>query len=353
MRARVSINIPKIKKNAEIIINKCSAFGIEAAAVTKMHCADIAISKALTESGIKILADSRIENIKKLSGINCEKWLLRIPAPSILEETVEYCDVSLNSELSVIEELSRIAQRLGKIHKVILMFDLGDLREGYFYQNDILSAALKVSRMKNILLYGVGTNLSCYGGIMPTVENMTRLLEVSEIIEENTGQKLKYISGGSSTSYTLLLDGTMPRGINNLRIGDTFYFGRDMSRRTYIEGMEHDCMVLTCEIAEIKTKPSVPIGKQGFASLNRKPVFEDKGLRKRAILSIGRQDTDLDLIPKDKNITVMEASSDHLLVDVTQSEIDYKVGDCISFDMLYTSCLRSFTSPYVDKEYIL
>jgi predicted amino acid racemase len=137
---------------------------------------------------------------------------------------------------------------------------------------------------------------------------------------------LKYISGGNSTSYTLIYDKMFPETVNHLRIGDTFYFGRDMSRRTYIEGMQHDCFVLSCEIVEIKEKPSVPIGTQGYAALNTKPSFEDKGIRRRAICSVGRQDIDLDIIPHDSDIHVLGASSDHLLLDITDCDTNYKIG---------------------------
>lgn len=353
MRAKITINIPKIKQNAALIIDQCARFGIEISAVTKMHCADIRIASALVESGIGILADSRIENLKKLQPIPCEKWLIRIPAPSLAQEVVAFSDTSLNSEISVIRALNEAAENIGKKHKIILMFDLGDLREGYFYEDALYADIAEVLRLKNIVLYGIGTNLSCYGGVMPTVENLTRLAALAKAAENKFSLELKYVSGGSSTSYTLIKDGNMPKGINNLRIGDTFYFGRDMSRRTYIDGMQHDCMVMSCEIAEIKTKPSVPCGATGFASLNRKPEFIDKGPRKRAICSLGRQDADLDMIPHDDKISIMEASSDHLLVDITESDQEYKVGDVLTFNMLYTSCMRAFTSPYVDKEYIL
>ncbi len=353
MRAKITINIPKIRQNAAIIIDKCAQYGIEISAVTKMHCADVKIAAALVKSGVKILADSRIENLKKLRDIPCEKWLIRIPAPSLAEEVVTYADVSLNSETGVIRALDAAAGKIGAKHKVILMFDLGDLREGYFNDDDLFAAAAHVRTLKNISLYGIGTNLSCYGGVMPTVENLSRLVSLADALERKYHIKLKYVSGGSSTSYTLVHDGVIPKGVNNLRIGDTFYFGRDMSRRTYIDGMQHDCIVMSCEIAEIKTKPSLPVGAGGFASLNRRPEFIDKGPRRRAICSLGRQDADLDMIPHDKKIAILEASSDHLLVDITQSDTDYKVGDILTFNMLYTSCLRAFTSPYVDKEYIL
>ena len=95
----------------------------------------------------------------------------------------------------------------------------------------------------------------------------------------------------------------------------------------------------------------MPIGVSGYASLNRKPVFEDRGIMKRAICSIGRQDIDLDLIPLTEGIKVLEASSDHLLLDVTHSAAEVRVGDKLRFKMQYAAIMRAFTSCYVEKEY--
>ena len=351
MRATITVNLQNIQKNAAIIQENCAKFGVEVTAVTKMHGASLPICEALLNAGIKRLADSRVENLRNIEGLSCEKWLMRLPAPSICEEAVSYADVTFNSELSVIQRLNECAKAQHKKHKVLLMWDLGDLREGFFDLSDLLETAREIRKLGNIELCGLGTNLSCYGGIMPTVENLTRLREVADILEGEENIKLEYLSGGNSTSYTLVLDGVYPLGINNLRIGDTFYFGRDMSRRTYIPGMCHDCFVMNCEIIEIKEKPSVPIGVSGYAALNTKPHFEDKGIRRRAICSVGRQDCDLDMIPHDPDISILGASSDHLLVDITDSNENYKVGDILSFDMLYTSVMRGFTSKYVEKVY--
>ncbi len=354
MRAFVNVDIPKIKYNADIIIKKCAESGIDVAAVTKMHSADPVISRALVESGIKYLADSRIENLKSLSeeGIDAQKWLMRIPAPSIVSDVVKYSDMSFNSEITTLRLLNDEAGRQGKKHKIMLMWDLGDLREGYFELKEIIQTAKEItSSLENLELSGLGTNLSCYGGVKPTNKNLTALLGVKDAIENETSVKLEHISGGNSTSYSLLLAGEMPEGINNLRIGDTFYFGRNMQERVYLDYMKNDCFILTGEVVEIKTKPSVPIGERGYAALNSLPEFEDRGEIIRAIISVGKQDTDLDMSPLDEGVTILGASSDHLICDITGAGRNISVGDTMSFNMLYTATMRSFTSKYTDKTY--
>ena len=216
MRAGVTVNIPKIRYNADIIIRTCAEKGIDVAAVTKMHSADAKISKALTDSGIKYLADSRIENLKKLKeeNIPAERWLMRITAPSIVKEVVEYSDLSFQSELSTVRLIDDECHRIGRNHKIMLMWDLGDLREGYFETEDILSAVRAIDKMDGVILSGLGTNLSCYGGVKPTYKNLSRLVEVAGMIENETGKKLEqkyysyhtgYVGGLKQIGYDKLM----------------------------------------------------------------------------------------------------------------------------------------------------
>ena len=352
MAAKIIINLNKIQENAKEVVEKCKQAAISVAGVTKMHCADKRISQALLNAGVAMLADSRIENLEVLQDFVCEKMLIRIPCISESESVVRFADISLNSEIDTVFSLNAAAKKLEKKHGVILLYDLGDLREGFFDSENLFEAVERILKMEYINLRGVGTSLTCYGGILPTVENLNQLTAVAETIENRYGINLDIISGGSSTRYTLISDCSIPKRINNLRIGDTIYCGRDDSTRLHINGMHDDCFILEAEIVEIKEKPSIPIGQKGYSSLNRKPEFEDKGIRKRVICSVGRQDIDLDMTPFDKDAFIMEASSDHLLVDITDSSVEYHIGDKMRFKMLYASIMRSFTSKFIKKEYI-
>jgi predicted amino acid racemase len=352
MRAKVTVDLKALGENINVVQGVCESRGVTFSAVTKMHCADPAISRFLVGQGIKILSDSRIDNLRSLSDLECEKWLLRIPGPSISEEVVTYSDLALTSEVEQVKALDHYSAKLGKRYKILLMVDLGDLREGYFTYESLRQAAVDIKKFKNIDIEGLGTNLSCYGGVNPSVENMSRLISFSNDLYRDEGIKSHVISGGGSSTYGLYLDDSMPKGINSVRLGDTLYLGRDRLRLKPIEGMHDDVFVLTAEVVEIKEKPSVPIGEIGLAALNTVPTFVDKGIRKRAILSVGRQDVDLDLTPFDREIELLGASSDHLLIDISDSTVPYKVGDFIRFKMGYTASMRAFTSKYIDKEYV-
>jgi chemotaxis protein methyltransferase CheR len=66
----------------------------------------------------------------------------------ISEEVIESVDVSLNSEIASLAALSEAAQRRGRRHDVIIVVDLGDLREGLWPRDltSFMHEALGVSR---------------------------------------------------------------------------------------------------------------------------------------------------------------------------------------------------------------
>ena len=91
-----------------------------------------------------------------------------------------------------------------------------------------------------------------------------------------------------------------------------------------------------------------------YDAFERKPEFEDRGIRKRALIALGRADfafPDM-LIPRDKNIQILGASSDHTILDVQDCQREYKVGDIIEFDLCYSTIVYVTNSPNVDIVYV-
>lgn len=349
----VEVDLKKIKHNTREIINICEEKNIEVVAVSKVFCAKRPIVNAILDSGVKIIGDSRIENLKKISSINCKKMLLRIPMGSHAGEVVKYSDISLNSELETIKRLSKAAKSIGKMHSVILMVDVGDLREG-FLEKDVMEAVKEIIKMENIELVGLGTNLTCYGGVIPDENNLGKLIELKNRIKSQYDLELPILSGGNSSSLYMVMNGNMPKGINQLRIGEAIVLGRETAYGENIPNCFKDSFSLKGEIIEIKSKPSMPQGNIGMDAFGEKPKFVDKGMMKRAIVAIGKQDIKVDgVYPEDEAIEVLGGSSDHLILDITKSEKQYALGDIISFNMDYGCLLMVMTSPYVKKYYIL
>ena len=104
-----------------------------------------------------------------------------------VSEVIKYVDLSFNSELSTIRLLNKEAEKAGIVHDILLMIDLGDLREGIFFQREdlIRQAVSEILEMKNIRLYGIGVNLTCYGAIIPKYENLSKLVEIDAKSKKN------------------------------------------------------------------------------------------------------------------------------------------------------------------------
>ncbi len=343
------IDTNKIKENTRLLVDKCEKHSISVAGVTKVFCAIPEAAKAMLEGGAYMLADSRIENGKKLTDLDAPKLMLRLPLLSQVDELVENFDISLNSEYDTIKAISDKALEKGKQHGIIMMVDLGDLREGVWYE-DAVEFAGTVLELKGVKLLGIGVNLTCYGGVIPTQKNLGQLVEIAEEIEKTYNIKLEIISGGNSSSIHLLDKGEMPKRINQLRLGESIALGFETAYGDRIKGTHRDAFTFAAQIIELKEKPSVPIGEIGMDAFGQKPVFEDRGLIKRAILGAGRQDIRPDgIVPKCEKISVLGASSDHLILDLTACDREYKVGDIIEFDLTYGGLLAACTSEYVEK----
>lgn len=353
MYPRILIDLNKIKDNVKSIISKCNDKGIKVAGVTKVFCANNSIVDAFIRGGVDYLADSRIQNLKRLQNKGLTVFMLRLPMPSETADVVEFSDISLNSEIETIRLLNQSAKEQNKTHGIILMIDLGDLREGIFREEELFENVSDIVQLKHIELRGIGTNLTCYGGVIPTEENLGKLIDYKNRIENLYDITLDMISGGNSSSLYLLDENNMPDGINMLRIGEAFVLGRETTYGNAIEGTSDDAFILEVEIIEVKAKPSLPIGKIGMDAFGNKPVFQDKGNMTRGICAVGRQDIDPDgLISCDERVAVLGASSDHLIVDLTNCPQEYKPGDVLRFKLTYGGLLKAFTSEYVSKVYI-
>lgn len=346
---RVVVDLNKIKENVKILTKKCRESNIDVVGVGKVFSGSMEIARVMVEGGVKYLGDSRVENLKEFKSLGVPSVMIRMPMKTQIKEVIEHVDISLNSEIYIIELLNREAKQQDKIHKIILMIDLGDLREGIL-PGDVKNYIEKIIPMENIKLEGIGVNLSCYGGIIPSLENLGQLEKISIWIEKNYNIKLNIISGGNSSSLDLLLKKTIPSKINNLRLGESLIFGRETAYGKDLEGCFYDSVRLEAEIIELKEKQSCPVGEVGFDAFGKKPIFVDRGIRKRAILAIGEQDVDhSDLRVVDKNLIILGASSDHLILDITDSKEKYRVGDIVKFKLDYSSLLELTTSPYVKK----
>ncbi len=348
---RIEIELDKLIHNARKLMALYGSKGIHVTAVTKGVCGSLRVASALLNNGIRSFGDSRIANIQKMreGGLDAQFILIRSPIPSEVERVVEFADVSLNTEISVIRLLANQATKRGKIHRVILMIELGDLREGILL-SDLEPVVKETIGMQGVKLAGVGTNLACFGGVRPTEANMRELSSIAGNLQRKFGINFEVVSGGNSANYQWFVSTPDVGLVNHLRIGEAILLGRDTLTRERIPGLYIDTFTLVAEVIELKTKPSRPYGEIAQDAFGHIPVFEDKGNMRRAILALGRQDIDESAIKPRMKANVLGASSDHLILDVRDSGLE--VGAEVRFDVGYSALLRAMMSPYVEKVYL-
>ena len=347
----LTIDLEAIEGNARTIVGLCAAHGIAVLGVTKGVCGNAEIAKAMLRGGVVSLGDSRLENIARLrtGGIEVPITMLRLPPLSGVDEVVAAAGASLNSELDVVAGLSKAAQHKGAVHDILVMVELGDLREG-MPPGDVVPFVRRVLGLPGVRIAGVGTNLSCFGGVVPSTDSMIRLVALGEEVERTFGFDLELISGINSSGLELIAAGGMPPRVNHARIGEAILLGRETVRRRPWPGTRQDAFVLRAEILECKSKSSVPVGAITEDAFGQQPNFTDRGERKRALLNIGREDIDVgSLTPLDPGVTILGASSGYLVADVTDAESGAGVGDELAFQLGYGALLAAMTSEYVKK----
>ncbi len=359
----LEINLEGIYHNAKTVVNLCKAKGIKVTGVVKgtdsYENSYLEIAGQMMQAGCSMIGDSRINTIKRMreQGFDGPVLLIRIPMPSELEAVVEFADASLNSELETIKQLDTLSRQQNKNHKVILMMDLGDLREGYIDDKELIKTALYIEKeLKNITLYGIGTNLGCYGSIKPDTINLNRLVAIAKAIEQEIGRTLDIVSGGGTSTLPMIMDETIPEGINHLRVGEGIVNARDLQDIWGISlpMFRRDNYVIKAQIIEIKEKPTYPIGEIFVDAFGQKQTYIDRGIRKRALIALGKRDIGdiFSVCPCISGATVEGGSSDHLILDITDCKSTLKLGDIVTFEACYCAMIHSTYSSSVTKKYI-
>lgn len=327
-------------------MGRLAALGIAVTAVTKATLGSPEIARVWLRSGVAGLGDSRVENLEALrvASVSARLTLIRSPMLTQVDPVVGFADASLNTEITVIRALSAAATRAGRIHGIVLMVELGDLREGIM-PSDLEVVARETLRLPNLTLDGLGTNLACHSGVAPDAANMGELSALAGSIELTFEVVLPTVSGGNSGNLDWAFSGADTERINDLRLGEALLLGREPLHRQPIDGLHNDAITLVAEVIESGRKPARPWGEIGQNAFASGPRAERRGETMQAILAIGEQDTDCGSLIAPPGTTIIGASSDHLVLDCGSTLP--VVGDELRFDLGYSALVRAMTSPYV------
>lgn len=322
--------------------------GISVTGVTKATLGSSEIAKVWLRAGVSGLGDSRVENLQALraASIRARLTLIRSPMLTQVEVVVRNADVSLNTEIDVIRHLSAAAVQAERIHGVILMVELGDLREGIM-PRDLEAIVLETLRLPNLILDGIGTNLACYSGVSPDAANMGQLSGLVASTKSTFGLHLRTVSGGNSGNLDWVLSGADSGRVNDLRLGESLLLGREPLHRRHIDGLHTDAITLVAEVIESGSKPSRPWGEMGQSALGHSPRMRQHGSTGQAVLAVGEQDTDCHALDAPVGFEISGASSDHLVLDCGTDLPP--VGREIRFGLGYSALVRAMTSPFVSQ----
>ncbi|MFO7650338.1 MAG: alanine racemase [bacterium] len=351
---RLVINLRALQHNIEAIDGWIKKHGATWTLVTKAVCGHVDTIRALQALGVRSMADSRVDNLKAIGKISpdFESWYLRLPSLTHVRDVVAVSDVSLNSEIEVIDEIDRVAGETGKIHHIIVMIELGDLREGIL-PGSLIEFYDHVFRLKHVEVLGIGANLGCLAGIVPTIDQMMQLVLYRELLELKFGYSLPMISAGSSAVLPMLLEGRVPEPINHFRIGEAVFLGTDLINGGTLKGLCDDAFILETEILEIKEKSlALQTDSGGISAFE--PIASEEfapGQRGyRALLAVGQLDTDVKaLTPIDTGVQLAGASSDVTVVNLGENPAGLKIGDSLKFRPAYSALVRLMIGKYIEK----
>jgi len=350
---RITIDLDALKHNLQAVNGMMDRHGATWSLVVKMLCGHADTLRALQSLGVHSMADSRLANLRAVERVvpDFESWYLRLPHRSAIPDIVSLADVSLNSETEIIEALDAEARRQDRLHRIIVMIELGDLREGVL-PGSLVKFYKRIFRLRNVNVLGIGANLGCLSGAVPNIDQFMQLVLYKELLELKFDHRLPMISAGSSIVLPLLEAGQVPAGINHFRIGEAVFLGTDLVNGGTLPGMRDDVITVEAEIVEIKEKGLMPLGDTTgltpFEPLDNDSTPGQRGYR--AIVTLGQLDTEVGgLTPLDREHQIAGASSDLTVVNVGSEPRDLRIGGSIRFRPNYGATLRLMNNPYMER----
>lgn len=321
-----------------------------------------ALREILSDEVIKTthsIGDSRLSSLATIKDLRPEivTMYIKPPAATYADEIIEVADITFNTSLETLEALNNEAARRNKIHRSIIMIELGELREGILHEN-VVDFYKNVFEMDNIEIAGLGTNLGCMYGIEPTYDKLIQLSLYKQLLEAQFGRKIELISGGTSITLPLIKDERIPKTVNHFRIGEAAFLGVSPLDGKPFEGLNHDNFVYNANIVEIEEKYYIPDGNIGDAAVGHtgENTYSQGEKSYKALLDFGVLDVDDEALEADDDdIDFIGTTSDLSVYDLgdnidSEGNQKYKVGDAIRFQPNYMGVARLMTSKFIDKK---
>ncbi|UYV38361.1 alanine/ornithine racemase family PLP-dependent enzyme [Rhodobacteraceae bacterium D3-12] len=344
---RIEVDLSKIRRNTQTLVKRLGPRGIGVTGVTKAVCGHPAIAQAMLDGGAAGLADARVRNVQRLrsAGVTGPITLIRTPMLSQADQVVQSCEESYNTELSVISALAAAAIRNRSVHGIVLMVEMGDLRDGILPEN-LEGIAQQVMQMSGVALKGIGANFACLSGIAPTASQMAAFCDLANEIEGVCGPILKFVSGGNSANLPWALGEHATGRVNDLRLGEAILLGVEPVSGDQIGGMHTDAFTLVAEVIETNAKPPPSTIALIDPAPGRHRIVTTCAASARMILAMGHQDTDIPGLSMPVGSTLIGATSDHIVIGTPRTLP--MVGSEVRFRMNYNALIHAMAAPDIE-----
>lgn len=335
---RIEVDLDRIRRNARQLVNRLGRRGIAVTGVTKGVCGHPDVARAMLGGGVPRLADARLSNVERMraAGIEAPIVLIRTPMHSEAERIVRICGTSLNTDFGVVEALAGAARRAGRVHRIVLMVEMGDGREGV-RPSELVCLARRVVALRGVALAGIGANVACLSGRAPEPAAMDRLSALAAETERACGIVLEIVSGGNSASLGRLPGAGAGMRTNDLRLGEAILLGRDPITQQPIEGLFTDAFVIVAEVIESRAGTPPP----------RLALETDIVRSGTSLLALGEQDTDTGGLSMPRGLMRLGSTSDHLVLRTCGKGL--VVGAEIRFQPDYSAMMRAMGAPDIAK----
>ncbi|AGM25271.1 alanine racemase [Spiroplasma chrysopicola] len=352
MYPKITWDLSKIRRNCRELLKETANRNLDLVSVVNLAAGHEEIVWALAIQGIKTIGDSRVLNLKKYQDIPIKKMLLRAPMLKELKYLVEYADCTFISDLQTMRNLNQEAIRQNKHVEIILMINEKELHTAFDSEYHFIEELTEITTFSNLILAGLGTNLSQYDEPEIVINKLNNLAHFKRILEEKMGINISLISCGGSNHISIWDSENLDRANNQIRSGAGILMGVGLNHEP-IPFLEQETSWLEAQIIEVypstlSTKITVTGGDHQLLAGDSNPNH------KQAVIALGHQDCySNDLIATDDNIKILRQGPDYTILDVTNSEKDYQVGDVIKFNLTYLANLALMNSEYVVKEYLI
>jgi ornithine racemase len=356
--ASLRIDTGRILANIKKLNNYLSTRGITWSLVTKVLSGHKPTLEKLLESetvlDLHSIGDSRMSNLRAIKSIRPDivTMYLKPVASAQVKNIVKYADISLNTSLKTIKALDAESAKQGLQHRVVIMVELGELREGIAGDN-VLQFYEDIFRLENIKVIGLGSNLGCMHGVEPSYDKLVQLSLYKQIIDEKFGKKLELVSGGSSITLPLLTEKKVPRGVNHFRIGESAFLGNNLLSGKQFRNLSTSAFDFSAEIVELEKKHGTPDGNISDGNVGYTAEIENQELSYRGILDFGLLDVEVQgLHPVNADVRYVGTTSDMTVYDIGKFKKTMTVGTKVHFKPSYMAVARLMHSRYISKKVI-